>query len=61
MTLDLVLDAADGAGASWLYRHTEVMAKTLTADHHMAVRVRVDPSKAAAVRAKFAAPPGAGG
>ena len=25
--LDLVLDPADGAGVSWLHRHTEVMAK----------------------------------
>jgi len=56
VTLDLVLDPADGAGASWLYRHTEVMAKTLTDDHHMALRVRVDPTKADVVRAKFAAP-----
>jgi GTPase len=55
VTLDLVLDPADGAGASWLYRHTEVMAKALTDDHHMALRVRVDPAKADVVRAKFAA------
>ena len=60
VVLDLVLDPADGAGASWLYRHTEVMAKTLTDDHHMALRVRVDPAKADVVRAKFAAAMAAG-
>ena len=55
-----MLDPADGAGVSWLHRHTEVMAKTLTDDHHMALRVRVDPAKADVVRAKFAAPAAAG-
>ena len=30
--LDLVLDPADGAGVSWLHRHTEVMAKALRDD-----------------------------
>ena len=57
--LDLVLDPADGAGVSWLHRHTEVMAKTMT-DDHMALRVRVDPAKADVVRAKFAASAAAG-
>ena len=32
VTLDLVIDAADGAGVSWLHRHTEVMTKVLRDD-----------------------------
>jgi GTP-binding protein HflX len=55
ITLDLVLDAADGAGMSWLHRHTEVMAKTLTDDNRMILRVRADPAHAELARAKFAA------
>jgi GTPase len=53
VTLDLVLDAADGAGVSWLHRHTEVMAKTLQDDGSLAVTVRADPANADKVRAKF--------
>jgi GTPase len=53
VTLDLVLDAADGAGVSWLHRHTEVMAKTLQDDGSLAVTVRADPANAEKVRAKF--------
>src|SRR5262245_2616726 len=45
VTLDLVLDVADGAGVSWLHRHTEVMAKTLQDDGSLAVTVRADPAK----------------
>jgi GTPase len=51
--LNLTLDVADGAGLSWLYRHTEVMARSMGDDGRMALSVRVDPSKVAAVRAKF--------
>jgi GTP-binding protein HflX len=53
VVLDLTLDPADGAGVSWLHRHTEVMEKSLTADNDLTVTVRVDPAKAAAVQAKF--------
>jgi GTPase len=53
VTLDLVLDVADGAGVSWLHRHTEVMAKTLQDDGSLAVTVRADPANADKVRAKF--------
>ncbi len=52
MALDL--DAADGAGASWLYRNVEVLDKTVTEDGRLAMTVRVDPAKVAQVRAKFA-------
>jgi GTP-binding protein HflX len=53
VTLDLVLDVADGAGVSWLYRHTEVMTKALNEDGALAVTVRADPENAEKVRAKF--------
>jgi GTP-binding protein HflX len=52
-TLDLMLDPADGAGLSWLYRHAEVMAKSLDEDGRLLVRVRTDPANAGRVRAKF--------
>ena len=51
--IDLTLDPADGAGISWLHRHTEVMTKDLREDGRFAMTVRVDPTKVAIVRAKF--------
>src|SRR5436190_15589188 len=60
VTLDLVLDAADGAGVSWLHRHTEVMTKTLRDDGGLAITVRADPANAEKARAKFADKPGEG-
>ena len=56
-TLELVLDSADGAGLSWLYRHTEVIAKSLREDGHMALTVRADPANLEKARAKFGAEP----
>jgi GTP-binding protein HflX len=53
ITLDLLLDGADGAGLSWLYRNAEVLAKTSDSDGRLAVTVRADPAKAEMVRAKF--------
>ena len=53
MVLDLVVDPADGAGMSWLHRHTEVMEKSLGEDGKMAMTVRVDPTRTEAVKAKF--------
>jgi GTP-binding protein HflX len=55
VTLDLVIDAADGAGVSWLHRHTEVMTKVLRDDGALAITVRSDPANAEKVRAKFSA------
>jgi GTP-binding protein HflX len=52
-TFELLLDPADGAGLSWLYRHTEVLSKELRDDGQMAVTVRADADKAARARAKF--------
>jgi GTP-binding protein HflX len=51
--LDLVLDGADGAGISWLHRNTEVLSRANQAEGTVAMTVRVDPAKAAVVRAKF--------
>jgi len=51
--LDLVLDAADGAGLSWLHRHTEVMTKALRDDGALEITVRADPANAEKARARF--------
>ena len=53
VTLALALDVADGAGLSWLYRHTEVMTRTMRGDGRLAVTVRADPANADKVRARF--------
>ena len=54
--LDLVLAVSDGAGLSWLHRHTEVMAKHVRDDDHLVVTVRADPANAEKARAQFARP-----
>ncbi|MGC2781153.1 MAG: GTPase HflX [Bradyrhizobium sp.] len=43
-TLDLTIDAADGAGISWLHRNAEVLAKELHEGHYD-MTVRVDATK----------------
>jgi GTPase len=53
--IELELDPADGAGVSWLHRHTEVIRKAMDEESgRIAMTVRTDPDKANAVRAKFA-------
>ena len=52
-TIEVSVDPADGAGLSWLYRHSEVLAKDMRADGRLAVTVRADADNAARVRAKF--------
>jgi GTP-binding protein HflX len=52
--LELKLDPADGAGVSWLHRHTEVLHKTVDEDGRITMTVRAAPDRANAVRAKFA-------
>jgi GTPase len=54
IVLDLDLDPADGAGASWLHRNAEVLDRTMRDDGRLAMTVRVDPAKADLVRTKFA-------
>ncbi|MDB5600383.1 MAG: GTP-binding protein HflX [Xanthobacteraceae bacterium] len=51
--MDLTLDPSDGAGVSWLHRHTEVLTKVMDEDGHLAMTVRVDPAKMDQVRKKF--------
>jgi len=52
--IELHIDPADGAGVSWLHRHTEVIDKTIDEEGRIAMTVRADPAKAATVKAKFA-------
>ena len=52
-TLAVSLDATDGAGLSWLYRHAEVLSKDVADDGRMRVTVRADADKAAQLKAKF--------
>ena len=53
--IELELDPADGAGVSWLHRHTAVLHKALNDESgRIAMTVRADADKANAVRAKFA-------
>ena len=52
-TLHLVLDPADGAGLSWLYRHAEVLSREMREDGQMAVDVRADATNADIVRHRY--------
>ncbi len=53
--IELSLDVADGAGVSWLHRHTEVIRKAVDEQTgRIAMTVRADPGKASAVRERFA-------
>jgi GTP-binding protein HflX len=56
VVLDLDLDSSDGAGISWLHRNAEVLSKSFSPEGRLAVTVRVDPTNAGAVRAKFGVP-----
>jgi GTP-binding protein HflX len=57
VVLDLVLDPADGAGVSWLHRHSEVMAKGMRDDGQLGMTVRADATNAERIRGKFTAAP----
>ena len=52
VTLQLDVDAADGAGMSWLHRHTEVLEKHLDEGRYR-VTVRVDGDRSDGVLRKF--------
>jgi GTPase len=53
--LELCLDGADGAGLSWLYRHTEVIHKAIDEKSgRIAMTVRAAPERADTVRERFA-------
>ena len=52
--IEVRVDPADGAGVSWLHRHTEVIGKTIDGEGRIAMTVRADPEKVVSVKAKFA-------
>jgi GTPase len=52
-TLLLSLDPADGAGLSWLYRHSEVLSRDMREDGRLALTVRADAKNADIVRRKY--------
>ncbi len=55
--IELDLDLSDGAGVSWLHRHTEVIHKAIDETNgRIAMTVRTAPDKADSVRARFAHP-----
>jgi len=56
ITLDLTIDASDGAGISWLHRNAEVLSKVLN-DGRYAMTVRVDETKHDIVVERFQAAP----
>jgi GTP-binding protein HflX len=56
MTLDLSIDASDGAGISWLHRNAEVLNKELS-EGRFNMTVRVDETKHAIVVNRFDAVP----
>jgi GTP-binding protein HflX len=53
LVIDLALDPADGAGLSWLHRHSEVLAKSMNQEGKLVVTLRADAATLARVRAKF--------
>lgn len=52
VTLDLTIEASDGAGISWLHRNAEVLMKELH-DDHFDMTVRVDETKRDIVLSKY--------
>ena len=56
VTLDLFIDASDGAGISWLHRNAEVLDKHME-NGRFAMTVRVDETKRDITIAKFGAVP----
>jgi GTP-binding protein HflX len=52
-TLHLSIDPSDGAGLSWLYRHSEVLSREMQPDGSLAVSVRTDPKNAEMVKHKY--------
>jgi GTPase len=53
-TVELVVRGSDGAGVSWLHRHTQVLAKAAQENGDLAMTVRIDPAKLQLLRTKFA-------
>jgi GTP-binding protein HflX len=55
-TFAITLAPEDGEGLSWLYRHAEVLERRERPNGSIALRVRVDPSKAGLVKRRFKLP-----
>jgi GTP-binding protein HflX len=53
VTLDLSLEAADGAGLSWLHRHAEILEQRSGDDGQVRLTIRIDASNAEKARARF--------
>jgi GTP-binding protein HflX len=53
VTLNLTIDAGDGAGISWLHRNTEVLDKEMRDDGRVSMTVRVEESRRDATLRKF--------
>jgi GTP-binding protein HflX len=51
--LNILLDPSDGAGLSWLYRHSQVLSKDMNGDGRLAVTVRADAKNAGIMRQKY--------
>lgn len=51
--LQLSIDPSDGAGLSWLYRHSEVLSREMREDGRLALSVRADPKSAEMVKHKY--------
>jgi GTPase len=47
------LDPADGKGASWLYEHGEVLAKSMSKTGKLMIQVRLDEDRAGQAKARF--------
>ena len=56
ITLNLAIDASDGAGISWLHRNSEVLDKHLE-EGKFIMTVRVDETKSDLTKNKFGAVP----
>ena len=52
-TLQLFLDPADGAGLSWLYRHSEVLSRQMRDYGRLEISVRADAKNAEMVKHKY--------
>jgi GTPase len=51
--IEVTIDPADGAGVSWLHRHTEVLAKTMGDTGQLRMTVRAEPATMERLKAKF--------
>ncbi len=52
-TLQLSIDPSDGAGLSWLYRHSEVLSRQMRDDGRLELSVRADAKSAEMVKHKY--------